>query len=236
MNALWISRLCAYKNSPLRYISAQKIIEVKTERQSILLKSNKISTEGMKMHLPKTVYSTSEILLAEARFAKQYWKKFKILLPRWAHFPGRTPRGKDIANRLLDIGYHHITNKVTGILIGQKVTPAMGIIHSPRRAKSAPLSYDLVELFRADLVDTEVLRFLRLKKKPLSDLNQAHIARFLYSINKRLERKYYIKDFKQCHSYHYYMELQIVKFIKAVNHNEAFEPIYLPSRNETRCA
>lgn len=141
----------------------------------------------------------------------------------------------DIANRLLDIGYHHITAIVKKLLDGHDISAALGILHSARAADSAPLAYDLVELFRADIIDTEVLRFLHLKKKPLVMPTQQDIAHFLHEVNERLERKHYLKDFKMCHSYRYYMELQVLKFIKAVNHKQAFVPLYLPTRHDVRC-
>ncbi|OHA90846.1 MAG: hypothetical protein A2832_00825 [Candidatus Zambryskibacteria bacterium RIFCSPHIGHO2_01_FULL_44_22b] len=31
------------------------------------------------------------------------------------------------------------------------------------------------------------------------------------------------------------MEVQILKFVKAVNHKEVFEPLKLPARHESRC-
>lgn len=175
-----------------------------------------------------------EVLLAEARAAKQYWTALESLLPEWAHFEGRQPRRADIANQLLDIGYHHLTNKVRNILDERDVSPAMGILHAAHGASSAPLAYDLVELFRADVVDAETVRFLRMKKKP-QKFEQKYIPIFLKSTNKRLEKRHYLKNFKQCHTYSYYMELQILKFIAAVNHRTTFEPIHLPMRHESRC-
>ncbi len=117
----------------------------------------------------------------------------------------------------------------------QEISPALGLLHVARNADSAPLAYDLVEMFRADIVDAEVLRFLRLKKKVLTTVEQRDIGHFLHEVNERLQRQHYLRDFKMCHVYRYYMELQILKFIKAVNHGEIFEPLHLPTRHDTRC-
>ena len=111
----------------------------------------------------------------------------------------------------------------------------LGIFHIARNSDSQPLAYDLVEMFRSDIVDAEVLRFLRLKKKKPEKIND-QISHFLYEINKKLDKKFYLKDFHRCHSYKYYMEVQILKFIKAVNHKQIFEPITLPQRHENRCS
>jgi CRISPR-associated endonuclease Cas1 len=178
----------------------------------------------------------NDLLLYEARAAKHFWKQYKILIPAWTLFPGRRARAKDVANSLLDIGYHHLANVVKKILEEHDVTLAPALFHVAHREKSAPLVYDLMELFRADIVDTEVLKYLRLKRVPLGTLEQKNISHFIYRLNKRLEKKYFLTDFKQCHTYRYYMELQIIKFIKAVNHKEVFQPIHLPQRHDTRCA
>jgi hypothetical protein len=85
------------------------------------------------------------------------------------------------------------------------------------------------------LVDKEVLKYLRLKKVPLSTIEQQDIRYFIHRLQKRMSRKYFLRDFAQCHTYHYYMELQIMKFIKAVNHKEIFMPLHLPQRHEIRC-
>lgn len=119
-------------------------------------------------------------------------------------------------------------------LEAREVPAALGLLHVARKSDSSPLAYDLVELFRADTVDAEVLRFLRLKKKPLVTADK-EIAHFLHEINERIERPHYLKDFCRCHSYRYYMEVQMLKFIAAVNHGKPFEPVHLPARHEGRC-
>ncbi len=158
------------------------------------------------------------------------------MLPTWCVFKNRQHGQTDITNRLLDIGYHHITNLVKKILEKYNIEPGLGILHIPHETNSAPLAYDLVEIFRSDIVDTEALRFLRLKKKPFLQLEQKYVAYFLHRINKRLAQKHFVEVFGQCCSYEYYVELQILRFIKAVNHKEIFDPVYLPNRHDMRCS
>jgi CRISPR-associated endonuclease Cas1 len=207
-----------------------QLVKLKVERQNLLLR--KFRLKGI-VAQPRT--TLQEILLEEGRAAQQFWHNFKLLLPRSFGFVTRTPRATDPINRLLDIGYHHVTNQVRKILEQYKIPTDMGLLHVAHTSDSAPLAYDLVELFRSDLVDSEVLRFARLKKKALKAITQKDIGHLLASINRRQERKYYLVDFKICQTYRYYMELQILKFIRAVNHREVFAPLYLPVRHETRC-
>lgn len=232
MNSIWLNNISNYKSTSQAIYSAQRIIEMKVKRRNFLLKKYGIIVLD---NQSGNQDSFQRILLYEAREAKYFWKNFSILLPLWCNFQGRKATSSDIANRLLDIGYHHITNVVITIINKYDVSSTLGILHSAHSSKSAPLAYDLVEMFRADIVEAEALRFLRSKKKSISTLKQKDIGIFLSQVNKRLNKKYFLRDFQQCHQYKYYMELQILKFIKAVNHKEIFSPLYLPVRHESRC-
>ena len=228
MNALWITRMSNYKNSSICIETARQVVAIKIEREVSLLKKYRRSILATKI---RNKSSIAEILLEEARMAKQFWREFgKLLYPKIV-FLNRKPKSVDAVNHLLDVGYHHLTNVVKKILNKYNIPMDLGIFHIARNSNSQPLAYDLVEMFRSDIVDAEVLRFLRLKKKKPEKIND-QISHFLYEINKKLDKKFYLKDFHRCHSYKYYMEVQILKFIKAVNHKQIFEPITLPQRHE----
>jgi len=231
MNSLWITRMYEYKNTPLALETAKKIIELKISHQSALLKKYKVSIVEKNM---SEVLKIEDLFLIEARAAKTFWKEFAILLPAYK-FKSRKPHNDDIVNKLLDVGYHHLTRIVGKILNGRNVSPEIAFMHVARTADSEPLVYDLMEMFRSDLIESEVLRFLRLKKKSLLTLEQRDIAHFLHEVNERCEKRYFLKDFGHCHTYKYYMEVQILKVIKAVNHETIFEPIKLPTRHDSRC-
>lgn len=231
MNALWIERMFRYKESENSLSSALEIIKHKTERERALLRHFSVDSEPEP--IPRDL-TTESILLYEARSAHSFWTGFRRLLDRQPNFTGRVPGGEDPCNTLLDIGFHHLTTIVRELLAKHDVSPAPGILHVAHRAAAAPLAYDLVELFRADVVDAEVARYFRLKKKPVSDISD-EISRFVYELNKRLDRPHYIQTFSQCHTYRYYMELQILHFIRAVHENKVFVPLSLPDRHDSRC-
>lgn len=223
--------MCAYLHSPHRIESAHKIVAMKIAREGALLRRY-----GRKAGLAASDAQTIEdVLLWEARAAKHFWKEFRALLPLYPDFEGRSVRAQDPVNRLLDIGYHHLAGSIQKILTRLEIPTALGIIHAPHAADSAPLVYDLMELFRADTINTELLRFLRLKKKRIDVVDQTIIGHFLHEVNERMDRMYYLRDFHACQSYRYYMELQILKFISAVNHRQTFSPVELPTRHDSRC-
>ena len=232
MNAIWITHISAYKQTGNCFASAEKIMNIKNRRRELMLKKYGMLLPHIRL---ADYHDAQKIMLAEGRAAKLFWKQFSLLLPGWCGFRARMPGSNDMGNRLLDLGYHQITNATRKILEKYDISPALGVLHVARKSTSVPLAYDLVELFRADIVETEVLKFLRMKKRPMEKLSPKDIRIFLYRINRRLDRHYFIKSFKQCHTYRYYMELQILKFVSAVNHKEIFSPIHLPSRHDGRC-
>ena len=233
MNALWISRICSYKNSPNALKTTKRIIELKIQRSSVLLILHKQTPFQPQLNRIKSI---QKILLEEARAAKYFWDRFSKLIPAENNFSGRKPRAKDITNTLLDVGYHNLAQKIKSILEQHDCSPAIGLFHAAHQSNSSPLIYDLMECFRSDIVDASVLKFLRLKKRPFQNFNPHSVAIFINRMNKKYRKQHYLKDFHACRSYEYYMELQILKFIYAVNHDKVFKPIILPKRHNTRCS
>lgn len=232
VNAIWISRMSDYKQTENCFSSAQVIMNIKNMRREVMLDKHGILLPHIRIINQNLA---NNILLAEGRAARLFWKNFSSLLPSWCCFKSRIPGSKDMANHLLDIGYHHLTGIVKSIIEKYHISAALGVLHTARKTNSAPLAYDLVEMFRADIVETETLKFLRMKKRPLATISQRDISVFLFRINRRLEYAHFLREVKQCRPYRYYMEMQILKFIKAVNHKGIFYPIYLPLRHDGRC-
>ncbi len=230
MGTLFISRMARYSNHPYALASAEHIIRAKMASQCRLTKCV--------FPIYKSPKDTSTLLLTEARLARQYWKQYAKLLPAWTNFSGRKPHSgtSDITNTLLDIGYHYLNKKVNYLLKTHDISAAVGLFHVAKTDKSTPLVYDLMELFRVDVVDREVLHYCRLKKKPVTILTPQEISYFLSRIKRRLGRKVYLVSFHQCHSYEYAMELQILHFMKAVHDLEIFHPFHIPTRHDSRCA
>lgn len=233
MNSLWIQRISDYRHTAESLKSAKNIILSKIEAQNFLLKKYKQEIK-IDFLFHKNITSRQELLLFEARFARLYWIKYADLLSNKTNFVSRKPRNTDAVNHLLDIGYHHLTNKVKKIFAKHEMNTSLGILHKATSSKASPLAYDMIELFRADIVDTEILRFFHLKKKPLYTLSKRDIPHFLHKINLRLQKSFYLKNFHACRNYQYYMELQILRFSKAVQTKTIFKPLNLPRRHEDR--
>lgn len=234
MNALWLNRMSAYLHSDLRIASAKALVGKKIARETVLLKRYGRTGFSPEPSL-QAASSIGDILLCEARAARHFWHEFRTLIPPESGFSARVPHAPDPVNRLLDIGYHHLANEVRKILNAHAIPTELGLLHVARTAKGQPLVYDLMELFRADIVAGETLRFIRLKKKRPFSFEPKDIPPFLARVNVRLSRRFYLAPFRSCRTYRYYMELQVLKLVRAINHREVFNPVSLPVRHESRC-
>ena len=94
----------------------------------------------------------------EGRAAALYFDAFAHLLRHPSSFTKRTRRPpRDPVNALLSFGYSILHAQITGQVAAVGLDPQVGFLHV-RRAGRAALPLDLVEEFRAPVVDRLVLR------------------------------------------------------------------------------
>lgn len=75
-----------------------------------------------------------------------------------SHHPARDP-----VNALLSLGYCMLTNILTGFIISRGLEAGLGCLHSAQTGRES-LALDLVEQFRAPIVDRLVSKYCNLKK------------------------------------------------------------------------
>ncbi len=102
------------------------------------------------------------LMSIEGRAASHYWEGFGLLIgPDW-EFPGRERRGaQDQVNQLLNYGYAILQSQVQMALVRAGLNPQVSFLHALQRGKPT-LVFDLMEEFRAQVVDRSVLGLLRL--------------------------------------------------------------------------
>jgi len=99
----------------------------------------------------------------EGRAGAAYFDGFRQLLREPAEFIRRTRRPpKDPVNALLSFGYCLVTAEVVGQVAAVGLDPQVGFLHVTRAGRPA-LALDLVEEFRAPVVDRVVLRCWNLR-------------------------------------------------------------------------
>lgn len=101
-----------------------------------------------------------EVRGCEGQAARLYFGALARLLPPEWQFTGRTRRPPaDPVNALLSMGYGVLYKTVLGFLQRQRLNPYIGSLHAVKPGHAA-LASDLVEEFRAPVVDTCVLQLL----------------------------------------------------------------------------
>lgn len=97
------------------------------------------------------------LLSIEGRAAQKYWRAIRALLPAALGWPGREGRGaRDPFNSALNYGYGVLYGQVERALVLAGLDPYAGFIHTDRPGKPS-LVYDLIEEFRAPVVDRTIL-------------------------------------------------------------------------------
>ncbi|MDP2361393.1 MAG: CRISPR-associated endonuclease Cas1 [bacterium] len=102
----------------------------------------------------------------EAQAAKAYWSIVRWVLPQDLDFPGRKRHGaRDLVNSALNYGYGVLYNHVWRAVLEAGLNPCVGFMHEDQRGKPT-LSFDLIEEFRAPMVDRVVFSLFS-KEEPL---------------------------------------------------------------------
>lgn len=120
------------------------------------------SATRIKRHIDQldSVTSLDELRGHEGSAAKSYFGALgELLAPRW-NFSGRNKRPPtDPVNAMLSYGYTLLFYNVYALLRARGLNPHVGCLH-PMRAGHPALASDMVEEFRALIVDTVVLNLL----------------------------------------------------------------------------
>ena len=102
-----------------------------------------------------------QLMSVEGRAASRYWDAFALLLGPNADFPGRRHQdAEDPVNQLLNYGYAILQARVQQALLRAGLNPQVSFLHALQPGKPT-LAFDLMEEFRAQVVDRVVLALLR---------------------------------------------------------------------------
>lgn len=89
-----------------------------------------------------------------------YWETVQVLLPKSTGFIGRVSQGaKDLVNACLNYGYALLYPRMERALLLAGLNLYTGLLHAPQVGKPT-LSFDLIETFRAPVVDRAVFSLL----------------------------------------------------------------------------
>ena len=122
--------------------------------------------KGFIVKASASVYSSVDVareksMSFEALAAQAYWKAFSYLIPEEYGFEGRVKRGAcDVVNMLLNYGYAILSGICWLAIFRVGLDPWAGFLHLNSQRRPG-LVYDLMEPFRAPIVDYVVLDLVR---------------------------------------------------------------------------
>lgn len=135
---------------------AEKYVEV-------ILKLDKMVGQAKVFPRTDKEYATG-LMAIEAQAAVAYWSYIRELISDdGVEFVRREHQGAtDLLNSLLNYGYAILYSRVWKNILAAKLNPSMGILHAKQDGKPT-LVFDVVELFRAQMVDRVVISLVQKK-------------------------------------------------------------------------
>lgn len=146
--------------------------EILRQKFDEVIPAMKALVQGLKHIIGDDDYRM-KLIASEARAAELYWGYVKMLLhDDDVEFEKRHRQGAtDLVNCLLNYGYAILYARIWQLVLARKLNPMLGIIHVPQSGKPT-LVFDVVELFRTQVVDRVVISLIQ-KKEPLVMQNGA---------------------------------------------------------------
>ncbi len=231
-NAKWLEKVVDYRTVYGLGV-VKEIISQKIKYQFDIIKSKKLAKAYI--NKIKTEKDSKTLLLIEARAAKQFWKIFGGQINGKTFWFSRNLHHDDVVNKLLDVGYHFLVQKVAKIFEEHDVPYEIGFLHKAQSKNAKPLVYDFIEWLRPIIVDATLLKFLHRKKKLFEHLDKKSIPHFIFEIKKSCKKSFYHKHLKYCVTLDYWISLNVLAMRSAVTENRR-PKFYFPSlRHETRC-
>lgn len=242
-----------YENMQFRLEFSRKIIQAKIKNQIVLIRRyERNSRNSVNIHLPvqnmqymiekvKNAETIEQVMGYEGTSAKIYFQTLGQLVDPDFRFSGRNRRPpRDPFNSMLSLGYSILLNEIYGKLEAKGLNPYFGVMHKDRE-KHPTLASDLMEEWRAPLVDAVVLSLVNgheVKKEEFYSeegekgvfLNKTAFNTFV----RKLENKFradsrYLSYIDYSVSFRRAMELQVMQFVKAMENQDAdlYKPVVI---------
>lgn len=128
-------------------------------KSTSLNSSNNLRIKQIQQSLKSTT-SIESLRGSEGSAAAIYWRTFAELIPAPWEFSKRLARpAPDPINAMLSLGYTILYQTTAGLLQARNLNAHLGMLHVPGGSHLA-LASDLMEVFRAYVVDTTILKLL----------------------------------------------------------------------------
>ena len=123
------------------------------------LKAIQQKVKAMKVELPYEDLR-NQLFGYEGQAGAIYWDMVRLLVPKETGFAGRVTQGaRDLVNSSLNYGYSLLYPRMERALLMAGLNLYVSLLHAPQVGKPT-LSFDLIETFRAPVVDRAVFSLL----------------------------------------------------------------------------
>jgi len=242
---------CRLYDSEFALELGKRIMQAKIRNQEVVLsrywrRSNCSLSEEMKMMRISerkivNCNNIDQLIGYEGTAARYYFQGLSKLVDDPFKFQGRSRRPpKDEFNSMLSLGYSILMNEIYGKIQVKGLNPYFGFIHRDRE-KHPTLVSDLMEEWRAVIVDSMVMSLANGHEILLEDFQHNATDKAYYLTNKGMQK--FIKKFdkKLCTETKYLkyveyqvsfrraMDLQIEQLIKAMESEDAslYQPVQI---------
>ncbi len=237
-----MAQFAAWADPRRRLAYAKAFIDGKLGNQSALLGRMARTDRGRSLEPDRDRISAGRLAVARCRSiaelhgiegdaASSYFQGLARILPPEAGFTGRNRRPpRDPVNALLSYGYAILCSEATVAIVGAGLDPECGLSHVPDSGRSA-LAFDLMEEFRAPVVDRAVVALLNRKEvdlaadfteSPEEGVRLSHRAR--RTLLTRIEDRLANRSAGATDGYRQQIRLQAGKLAKALREEKAYRP------------
>lgn len=137
--------------------------ELSEKYVEVILKIDKLIEKSKVFSRTEENYAAG-LMAIEAQAAVAYWSYIRVLIADdGVVFLRREHQGAtDLLNSLLNYGYAILYSRVWKNILAAKLNPSIGVLHAHQDGKPT-LVFDIVELFRAQMVDRVVVSLIQKK-------------------------------------------------------------------------
>jgi len=172
----------------------------------------------------------------EGAAAGRYFEIFGTFFPEEIPFPGRNRRPpRDPANALLSFGYTLLISEISLHLHACGLEPGWGFYHEAEDGRPA-LSLDLIEPFRAPVIDALCLDLIGHRQMTVDDfkevdggvmLKRTSRRKFFAALERRLEREFFSEQLKHRTTLRQRIKNHCLAMKKAFQEGSEWEPFLM---------
>lgn len=237
---LLVNQSMTYMNNISRVFMAKAFIESAMHHMIRNLRKYKEKTKecfevlNQERKIMNEASTIEEVMGAEGRFRKNYYKAFNLFLKEDFHFNKREKRPPtDYINALISFGNSLMYTTVLSEIYKTQLDPTISYLHEPS-TKRFSLSLDISEIFKPLIVDSVIFSSINKNIIQTKDfdmengicyLNENGKKKFIREYENKLCTTIKHRGLNRKVSYRSLIKLECYKIIKYLIENEKYKPL-----------